>query len=120
MKKAIQALLLGFLLVLVNLTNPALSQEQQNNVSRLPIMVDCGAKEVMLDSIVNQWKEIPFAEMLVKFTAPNGQLLSGMGTMWVNAKTGTWSYIVSFPNSDQVCYFLGGEKFGPAVTGSPS
>jgi len=120
--KAIQGLLLGFLLVFVNFTNPALSQEQQNQqgVMRLPIMVDCGPSEVMMKAIVTEYKELPFAKMLVSFTAPNGQLLSGYGNIWVNAKTGTWSYVVTFPDSDQVCYFLGGKDFGPATQGQPS
>ena len=87
---------------------------------RLPIMVDCGSSEVMMKAIVTEYKELPFAKMLVSFTAPNGQLLSGYGNIWVNAETKTWSYVVTFPDSDQVCYFLGGKDFGPAVKGQPS
>jgi hypothetical protein len=121
--KAIQGLLLGFLLVFVNFTNPALSQEQpqfQQGVMRLPIMVDCGPSEVMMKAIVTEYKELPFAQMLVSFTAPNGQVLSGWGKIWVNAETRTWSYVVTFPDSDQVCYFLGGKDFGPTDKGQPS
>jgi len=119
--KAIQGLLLGFLLVIVNITTPALSQEQpQEGVVSLPIMVQCGPKGTMMKSIVTEYNELPFAKMLVSFTAPNGQQLSGYGNIWVNAKTGTWSYVVTFPDNEQVCYFLGGKDFGPATKGTPS
>lgn len=121
-RKAIQGLLLGLLLVFVNVTSPALSQEQQipDGVIRLPIVVDCGPKDVMLKSIISEYKEIPFAQMTVTFVAPSGQPLQGIGNVWVNAKTRTWSYVVTFPNSEQVCYFIGGKDFAPAVQGNPS
>jgi hypothetical protein len=118
--KAIQGLLLGFLLVFVNFATPALSQEQQNRTIDLPIMVKCGPEDVIMKPIYDEYQEIPFAKMLVSFMAPNGQMLSGYGTIWANAKTGTWSYIVNFPDSDQVCYFLGGREFGPATKGQAS
>lgn len=119
-KKAIQVLLLGFLLVFVNLTTPALSQEQpqtqeDTSVVTLPVMVQCGLKETIMESIVLKYNELPFAKMLVSFTVPSGQLLSGYGTIWVNASTGSWSYVVTFPDNDRVCYFFGGKDFGPAT-----
>ena len=116
--KAIQGLLLGFLLVFVNFASPALSQEQQT--IDLPIMVKCGPEADIMKPIFGEYQELPFAKMLVSFMTPNGQLLSGYGTIWANATTGTWSYIVDFPDSDRVCYFIGGREFGPATTGQAS
>ena len=123
MKKTIQGLLLGLLLVLVNFTSPALSEEQpqqQPGVSSLPVMVQCGSAATIMRSMTGEFNEVPFAKMLVSFTAPSGQQLSGWGTIWVNATTGSWSYVVSFPDSDNVCYFLGGKDFGPATKGIKS
>ena len=82
-------------------------------ISRLPIMVDCGPPALMMPDIVSKYSEKPFAVMDVNFRTPNGQVLAGKGTITVNAETGTWSYIVSFGQAENICFFLSGQGFGP-------
>jgi hypothetical protein len=53
--------------------------------------------------------------MDVMFRTPQGQVLSGKGTITVNVTTGTWSYIVSFGEAENICFFLSGSNFGPWV-----
>lgn len=106
-------------------TNVAFSQEAQqptpnevpleNNVIRLPIMVDCGPKELIMPPITIKAMEQPFAVADTVFTTPTGQLLAGKGTIYVNADTKTWTLVVGFPDeASNVCYFLSGSNFGPA------
>jgi|MDTC01.2.fsa_nt_gb hypothetical protein len=84
-------------------------------ISRLPIMVDCGPPMIMMPDIVNKYGEQPFATMDVNFRTPTGQVLSGKGTITVNAETGSWSYIVGFEDTkaENICFFLSGNNFGP-------
>tara|TARA_Y200000002_G_scaffold298328_1_gene253067 strand:- start:4876 stop:5397 length:522 start_codon:yes stop_codon:yes gene_type:complete len=84
-------------------------------ISRLPIMVDCGPAELLMPDIVAKYAETPFASMDVMFRTPQGQVLSGKGTITVNVTTGTWSYIVSFGEAENICFFLSGSNFGPWV-----
>ena len=84
-------------------------------ISRLPIMVDCGPPMIMMPDIVNKYGEQPFATMDVNFRTPTGQVLSGKGTITVNAETGSLSYIVGFEDTkaENICFFLSGNNFGP-------
>ena len=86
----------------------------QGLVSRLPIMVDCGPPAMLMPDVVQKYSEVPFASMDVNFRTPSGQVLSGKGTITVNQKTKSWTYIVSFGEADNVCFFLSGQNFGPA------
>lgn len=84
-------------------------------ISRLPIMVDCGPAPMLMPDIVTKYAEKPFASMDVVFRTPQGQMLSGKGTITVNVDTGTWSYIVSFGEAENICFFLSGSNFGPWI-----
>jgi len=97
---------------------------EEQLISRLPIMVDCGPPMLMTNDIINKYGELPFATMDVNFRTPNGTVLAGKGTITVNPETGTWSYVVGFddtndtPNTN-VCFFLSGNNFGPYTGAAP-
>ena len=84
-------------------------------VKRLPIMVDCGPAPVLMTDIVKKYSEVPFASMDVMFRTPQGQVLQGKGTITVNQDTGSWSYIVSFGEGQNICFFISGSNFGPWI-----
>jgi len=70
-----------------------------------------------MPSVVTKYKEQPLAQMNVMFRTPNGQVLQGLGTITVNKDTGTWTYVVNFENTTNMCVFLQGTNFGPFVPG---
>ncbi len=96
----------------------AVPQMPQEVFRSLPILVECGPANVLMPSVVTKYNEAPFAQMKVMFRTPNGQVLQGLGTITVNKDTGTWTYIVNFENTTNMCVFLQGTEFGPWIEGT--
>ena len=88
----------------------------QNNI--FEVCMEAGVQNLLLQGSTcsyPQYGEQPFATMDVNFRTPTGQVLSGKGTITVNAETGSWSYIVGFEDTkaENICFFLSGNNFGP-------
>ena len=82
-------------------------------IKQLPIMVDCGPGQPIVD-IINRHGEIPFANFELFLRIPNGQILRQPATMFVNSQTGSWSIVAWFPESETACIVQSGISLSPA------
>jgi|TARA_B110000285_G_scaffold143021_1_gene159824 hypothetical protein len=90
---------------------PTPQQDPSQGIMKLPIMVDCGPREVV-EKLLRDHGEIPTAQALVTWSLPNGQYLRGPMVIWANPKTFTVS-IVIMPAIDFACIVMPGANFSP-------
>ena len=92
---------------------PAPEPTPEDMIKQLPIMVDCGPGQPIVD-IINRHGEIPFANFELFLRIPNGQILRQPATMFVNSQTGSWSIVAWFPESETACIVQSGISLSPA------
>lgn len=90
---------------------PTPQQDPSQGIMKLPIMVDCGPREVV-EKLLRDHGEIPTAQALVTWSLPSGQYLRGPMVIWANPKTFTVS-IVIMPAIDFACIVMPGANFSP-------
>ena len=113
--KTLTAILLASGLAILN-TLSVSAQEQTPTPPQqgfpMPTMTTCDTSEKMVDVIYNKYGEQPLANGNGSLFHQNGQLLAGVMTYWVNAKTGTFSITVT--NGQLMCLVMMGNGFKPA------
>jgi hypothetical protein len=117
MNKTIHWLLVFGLLLFSNIglaqEEPLQPQEPEASpLVLLPIGVTCGPRDTIMAPILSAG-EVLVATNLTVFNTMAQQELQGIGEIWINPTTFSFSYVISFPESDNTCYIFGGAKFAP-------
>jgi len=91
----------------------ALAEPQNPTVpiTRLPIMIQCTASEIV-DRMVEDYEEIPFFESQGSWEIPNGQTLSGRVVMYLSRSTKTYTLVIEF-EEDIKCVVISGRDLQP-------
>jgi hypothetical protein len=118
MNKTIQWLLVFGLLLFSNIglaQEDTLQPQEESEASPLvllPIGVTCGPRDIIMGPVLKAG-EVLVATNLTLFKTMSQQELAGIGEIWINPQTFSFSYIMTFPETENTCYIFGGSKFAP-------
>ena len=114
MYRLVLCVLLGLATFKLALAEPESQEEYKVPVTELPLMIQCVPSEVV-DRMIEEYNELPFVEGNGNWEIPGGKNMQGRTEMYVNPKTGTFTYIIVL--SDVIkCVVISGNELKPFLS----
>tara|TARA_B100000676_G_C18022445_1_gene813491 strand:- start:578 stop:1006 length:429 start_codon:yes stop_codon:yes gene_type:complete len=86
---------------------------------KLPVLTDCSSMDIVL-GVISRYEEVPLADLRVFVQIPDGRILDQPGMFTANPKTGTWSIVALFPETQSACIMQNGGGMAPSTGYKPS
>ena len=111
MSRLILLVLLGLATFKLALAEPQPQEQPKVPVTQLPLMIQCTAAEIV-ERMVEDYDELPFIEGNGSWQIPSGQSLNGRIEMYVNPKTGTFTFVIAM-SEELKCVVISGNELKP-------